>query len=305
MPLQDLVNAALAERRDANYRRARADALLAAVIGEAERLRSTGVSVRELDSDQRIGTLRLDGANLPAVPAISDPGELASWLAERFPELVTASVAVPVGRLEEVLELLDMAGLRDVAEASVVPRDLAKTLAWLGEHCKVQADPKTPHTWNVLHVDSEGHTTPVPGTTAQRPSPTWKVLVDPALQADAKAVAQAEIEDLVRELREQDARDRSDDDGQQFAAAAREAQHDAQPPVSGIMRGPLERVKALSAKVDAALARRDEYAARTTRQLADELRERGLSTAGGKEARIDRLLESDGLVAPAPAAASG
>jgi hypothetical protein len=64
---------ALAERRDANYRRARADALLAAVIGEAERLRSTGVSVRELDSDQRIGTLRLDGANLPAVPAIERP----------------------------------------------------------------------------------------------------------------------------------------------------------------------------------------------------------------------------------------
>jgi hypothetical protein len=70
----------------------------------------------------------------------------------------------------------------------------------------VQADPATPHAWNVLHVDSEGHTTPVPGTTARRPSPTWKVLVDPALQADAKAVAQAEIEDLVRELREQDAR---------------------------------------------------------------------------------------------------
>jgi hypothetical protein len=38
--LQDRVNAALAERLDADARRARADRLLAAVIGEAERLRA-------------------------------------------------------------------------------------------------------------------------------------------------------------------------------------------------------------------------------------------------------------------------
>lgn len=208
MPLQDLVNLALAERRDANYRRARADALLAAVIGEAERLRSTGVSVREFDSDQRIGTIRLDGANLPAAPVIEKLDELASWLAERVAELVRASLLVPVEKLEEVLELLEMAGLRDAVEAKVELRDFAATLEWLGEHCKVQADPDIPRTWNVLHVDSEGHTTPVPGVTARPPSPTWKVLVNPALQADAKAVARSEIEEQVRQLREQDTAER-------------------------------------------------------------------------------------------------
>lgn len=205
MPLQDLVNLALDQRRRADYERAKADALLAATIGEAERLRAAGVSVRELDSDQRIGTLRLDGANLPAAPVIEKTDELASWLAERSPELVTASVGVPVERLEEVLELLDMAGLRDGVEAKVELRDLGKTLAWLGERCKVQADPQIPRSWNVLHVDDEGHTTPVPGTTARPPTPTWKVLVDRNLKADGAAVAQSEAEEMVRQVRDADA----------------------------------------------------------------------------------------------------
>jgi hypothetical protein len=278
MPLQDLVNAALAERRDADYRRARADALLAAVIGEAERLRSTGVSVRELDSDQRIGTLRLDGANLPAVPAVSDPGELASWLAERFPDLVTASVAVPVGRLEEVLDLLDMAGLRGIAEASVAPRDLPQTLAWLGEHCKVQADPETPHTWNVLHVDSDGHTTPVPGTTARPPAPTWKVLVNKTIKADAVAVARSEIEEFVRELREQDA------DG--HAARLRAVKLADELPKSHDS----DEGRDLADKWDADAA---EYAALPRRELTRLCRDRTLLTSGTKAELVDRLIVAD------------
>lgn len=201
MSLQDLVNRALDERRDADYRRARADALLSAVIGEAERLRAAGVSARELDSDQRIGTIRLDGANLPASPVIEKTDELASWLAETAPGLATASISVPVGKLEEVLELLEMAGLRDVAEAKVAPRDLAQTLAWLGEHCKVQADPDIPHAWNVMHQDDEGHLTAVPGVTARPPTPTWKVIIARDLKTEAVAVAKAEVGELVRELR--------------------------------------------------------------------------------------------------------
>lgn len=54
--------------------------------------------------------------------------------------------------------------------------------------------------------------------------------------------------------------------------------------------------------MDAALAKREEYRGQTTRELADLLRARGLSVAGGKEERVNRLLESDGLVLARPGA---
>jgi hypothetical protein len=51
-----------------------------------------------------------------------------------------------------------------------------------------------------------------------------------------------------------------------------------------------------TAMVAAAVAARETYRARTSRDLAADLRQRGLSTEGGKEERVNRLLESDGHV---------
>jgi hypothetical protein len=201
--LQDRVNAALAERLDADARRARADRLLAAVIGEAERLRAEGAPVRELSSDQRIGTIRLDGADLPAAPVIEKLDELASWLAEHAPDLVTATIRVPVEKLAEALEALGYAGLGEgETSAAVAPRDLGETLAWLARECLVQTDPQIPRAWNVMHKDEEGHLSEVPGTTARPPVGTWKVIVDKDKKRDAIAVAVAEADDLVAALNE-------------------------------------------------------------------------------------------------------
>jgi hypothetical protein len=203
--LQDRVNAALAARDEADHARARADALLAAVIGEAERLRTSGVSVRELSSDQRIGTIRLDGADLPAAPLVDKPDELASWLAEHFPELVTAMIRVPVEKLEEALQALGYAGLDGPAvSATVAARDLGEVLAWLARECVVQADPQIPRAWNVLHRDDQGHLTPVPGTTARPPSPSWKVLVNKDRKRATLAAAQQEAEEMVALMRAED-----------------------------------------------------------------------------------------------------
>jgi hypothetical protein len=202
---------------------------------------------------------------------------------------------VPVGRLEEVLDLLDMAGLRGIAEASVAPRDLPQTLAWLTEHCKVQADPETPHAWNVLHVDGEGHTSPVPGTTARPPAPTWKVLVDRTIKADAVAVARSEIEEFVRELRVQDAADgRGRSDGQardtgRCRSAARRQRRGCHAPAADKMRTPLTRAPSMTAHPASILELTAGTASAESRPDATDVRH-------GKAELVDRALvaEPDG-----------
>lgn len=286
MSLQDRVNAALVARLDADYRRALADGLLAAVIGEAERLRSSGVSVRELSSDQRIGAIRLDGADLPAAPAIDKPDELASWLAEHFPDLVTATIRVPVEKLAEALEALGYAGLVTPAvSATVAPRDLAEVLAWLARECVVQADPQIPRAWNVLHRDEEGHLTPVPGTTARPPVPSWKVLVDKDKKRDALAVAAADAETMVADLE----RDTATPTPQDLAAAARSD-----------LRDELAETEGEEAEVRASLAHDEAHAADTAddvETLAERL-ERGMRAGDPEAAAAHAILVQGGYSTP-------
>jgi hypothetical protein len=200
--LQDLVNAAIAERLEADYRAARADAFKAAAVGEAERQRAAGVPVRELSSDQRLGALRLDAADLPAAPIVTKPEEFSSWLAEHAPALVAGLIRVPADRLEEALEALGYAGLSGpTVSAAVVPKDSEETARWLKDNTVVQADPQVSRAWNVLHRDEEGHLTPVPGTSAVQPVPQWKVIVDKDRKSGATEVARTEVEGQVAELR--------------------------------------------------------------------------------------------------------
>lgn len=215
MTLQNLVNAALGERADADYRYAKADRLKAAAIAEAERLRARGGAVRELSSDQGLGTLRLDGANKPAVPVVDKPDETSSWLAQVAPALVTASIRVPVERLAEALEVLDFAGINGPAvSAKVESRDPQETGRWLRENCVVQADPQVPRAWNVLYRDAEGHLTPVPGTSAVQPVPSWKLTVAADLKARYTATGVGEADELVQQLRQDDAAQRTDPAGE-------------------------------------------------------------------------------------------
>lgn len=207
MSLQDIVNEATAAALQAAYMKARADALKAAAVGEAERLRAEGAPVRELSSDQRLGTLRLDAAGLPAVPVIDKPDEVTSWLAEHAPHLVTASIRVPVDQLEKALDALEFhAGMAapDV-EARMDFHDRDAATRWIREHCIVQADPEAPRTWNVRLVNPDGTLTPVPGVSGIQPAPYWVVKTNDERKRDYVATAQSEVDELIRQLREQDA----------------------------------------------------------------------------------------------------
>lgn len=227
MSLLDLLNAAADAKLQSAYHDALASGLKAAAIGEAERLRSTHVPVRELNSDQGLGALRLDNDGKPAVPVIDKPEETASWLAQVEPALVQATISVPVDKLEEALEALGYAGIAGPhVTAKVESRDPDATARWLAAHCKVQADPQMPGAWNVLHVDAEGHTALVPGASAVRPSPYWVIKTNDDLRAANVATAQSEVEELVRQLREADAADR--EAGEQAAGAGQEPEHAVQ-----------------------------------------------------------------------------
>lgn len=321
MALTDLVNEATAAALDVRYREARAARLKAATVAEAERLRLAGAPVRELTSDQGLGSLRLDGEGRPVAPAIQKQDEVDGWLAQVEPSLVEALISVPPGRLAEALDILEFHGFttREVS-SRVTSRDLKATLAWLAAHCRIQPDPQIPRAWNVLHQDNEGHLTPVPGVTAVKPAPYWVVTTNDDRRKDYVATAESEVEELVRQLRQQDDLERSarDADRKDLRDDLAELED---PPRSSIeggggdrldaaypslprgIAGPMmARFQALSRGVDEALAKREDLLALTRPEVAALCRERGESTKGSKEALVDRLLIADGLVSPAPGA---
>lgn len=216
MYAQDLVNEAAAAALRSAYAAAIAAGLKAAAIAEAERARAAGLPARELTADDRTGSLRLDGAGRPAAPVISDAAATTSWLAEHAPHLVRAALTVPVDRLEEALQVLEMLGMReDTVAARVEFRDPGEAAKWLADNCTIQADPDLPGKWNVLYRQArkdgeEGATlTPVPGVSAVKPAPYWVVKTNDDMRKDHVAAAQVEVDGLVARLRQDDAAGRA------------------------------------------------------------------------------------------------
>jgi hypothetical protein len=337
MYAQDLVNEAAAAALRSAYAAALAAGLKAAAIAEAERARAAGLPARELTADDRTGSLRLDGAGRPAAPVISDAAATTSWLAEHAPHLVRAALTVPVDRLEEALQVLEMLGMReDTVAARVEFRDPGEAAKWLADNCTIQADPDLPGKWNVLYRQAredgeEGATlTPVPGVSAVK---------------HHVAAAQVEVDGLVARLRQDDAAGRAaatpdaeapdleasgsyvvteQDRARSLPQSLEEAADDPAGFAAGVaaLRARLDAVAAFRARLDAtdaetgiydgdkvgpvdwthgqrmaaAVAARETYRAQSSRELADQLRARGLSVVGGKDERINRLLESDGHV---------
>lgn len=191
MRIDDLITAAADAALDADRAAVRAARLRAAAIAEAERIRLTSKSADRWTCEQGLGVLRLDGAGKPATASISKPAEYGSWLAERAPDRVTATITVPAEQLPAALDALEFAGI-DRAEAAVLPGPGASE--FLAEQCVIQADPDIDGTWNVLHVDQAGHTSPVPGVTASRPAPRWVLTPDKDRKQDAAASASLEVE---------------------------------------------------------------------------------------------------------------
>lgn len=269
MRIDDLVTYAADAALDMAEAKARAESWKARAIGEAERIRMQAPGCREFMSGegQRLGSLRLDGADLPATASVADSAAFADYLAEHAPTYATASVTVPIDAMGLLVGAMESLGVTATVKIGVT--DAA---GFLKDRCKVIAGEQA-GTWRVLDVATEGTPVDVPGVTATRPQPTWKLIPNSELRKERVAAAV----DLV---------------GGQI-----EAMRDAPAPLAVVPDpDPVPAVQPASSAPATALGR---YAgARTVRELRAACKAAGLSTSG-TGAELQSRLDAQ------PAAAAG
>lgn len=111
--LSDLVESAAIAKIAALKHSTFAARLDAAAKAEAERLRLTGHAGDRHTT--KVGVLRCDGLNRPPTPVVEDEEAFASWVAQRRPDAVTATITVPADKLEAAIECIEFAGISDYA----------------------------------------------------------------------------------------------------------------------------------------------------------------------------------------------
>ena len=136
MRIDDLVTFASEAALEAAHAKALAEGWKARAIGEAERVRMNVPGAREfMSGDARLGALRLDGADLPAVPVITDGPALAAYLTDVAPEHAAATVTIPAADLVLLAGALESLGIDAKVTLSLIGGE-----AWLKDKCKVVAD---------------------------------------------------------------------------------------------------------------------------------------------------------------------
>uniref|UniRef100_UPI00058E48E0 hypothetical protein n=1 Tax=Kribbella catacumbae TaxID=460086 RepID=UPI00058E48E0 len=138
------------------------------------------------------GTIRLDGADAPAKPAVRDSEAFASYLAERFPHEVTATITIESAHLEAALQAFEFAGIPHNGVTAVV-RPAFQTVFLDGLLLEQEAELDEHGKRQYFGVDAKTSEV-VPGVGGSEPSPTLKVIADPA----AKRAAEYEVEDEYR-----------------------------------------------------------------------------------------------------------
>lgn len=138
------------------------------------------------------GTIRLDGADAPAKPVVRDAPAFASYLAERFPHEVTATITIESAHLEAALQALEFAGIQHNGVAAAV-RPAFQTVFLDGLLLEKEADLDEHGKQQYFAVDAKTSEV-VPGVGGSEPSPTLKVIADPA----AKRQHEYEVEDEYR-----------------------------------------------------------------------------------------------------------
>lgn len=175
---------------------ARADAWKARATGEAERIRMQTPGCREfMSGEARLGTLRLDGADLPATASVSDSAALGAYLAEHHPDQAAATITVPASMVDLLIGAMESLGV--TATVKVAPVDAA---GFLKDSCKVIAG-ETAGTWTVRDVTGET-ARDVPGVTATRPQPTWKLIPNSEMRRERIAAAIDMVDGQVEAMRE-------------------------------------------------------------------------------------------------------
>lgn len=139
----------------------------------------------------KLGQIRLDGIDPDPKPYVENEAELASWLAQRQPTEVTATIEVPADKLEAALEVLGFAEI-PIDRSEVTPRPAG--VGQLLKHATLVEDddaPKNARRWFV--VDEETGEV-VPGL-AGRLSSSPRLVVSVDKDRKAAAVDQADRED--------------------------------------------------------------------------------------------------------------
>jgi hypothetical protein len=138
------------------------------------------------------GTIRLDGADSPAKPTVKDAGAFSSYVAERFPHEVTATITIESAHLEAALEALQFAGIpTNRVEATVRPAFQTVLLDGLLIEPEVDLDEHGNRQY--FAVDAKTSEV-VPGIGGIDPTPKLVVVADPA----AKRSGEREVEDEYR-----------------------------------------------------------------------------------------------------------
>jgi hypothetical protein len=138
------------------------------------------------------GTIRLDGADAPAKPVVRDAEAFASYVAERFPHEVTATITIESAHLEAALEALEFAGVPHNGVAAAV-RPAFQTV--LLDGLLLEQEPELDASGKRQYFAVDAKTSEiVPGIGGSEPSPTLKVIADPA----AKRAAESEVDDEYR-----------------------------------------------------------------------------------------------------------
>ncbi len=195
MRIDDLVTFAADSALEAAETRARAEAWKARAVGEAERIRMQAPGAREfMSGESRLGTLRLDGADLPPTASVSDPQALAAHLAKHAPEHAAATVTVPADVMDLLLGALESLGI--TATVTLKPVDAE---GYLADQCKILPDADQPGAWTVRDVAGD-EPIDVPGITATRPVATWKLIPNNDLRRDRIHAAALSVDEQVEAM---------------------------------------------------------------------------------------------------------
>ena len=188
--LTDLIEAAAAAAVDHKRTGVIAERLTAAAKAEAERARLAGNAGDRYTT--QAGVLRCDGLTKGVAPFVEDDAAFASYVAERMPGSVTATITVPAEVLATVLDAVDATGVPWSSSVRVLNQDAAlRDLV-----VEVHPDADSPSGWVAVGADG----LPVPGVTGRRPGLRW--VLTPAKDAVKAAEAEAKeyAEDAVHAL---------------------------------------------------------------------------------------------------------
>lgn len=229
-----------------------------------------------------MGVVRLDNVGKPPRITVAKPDEWGSYLAERAPDAVRATIEIPAAWMSEALDALAFAGLpaeHVVAKVEAIP---ARAEDWLSAHARVTfADGD--HVVQEVEPGPDGTVTVVtpqiPGLQVTAEKPRLYARLEPAIKARATADALADLP----------AGGESDDTGDTgHPGGGEDATQDGGGAEPGQPAAPLEQAGVLPVEQAGDVA---DVASWDVARLRKACSDAGLRTSGNKRDLVERLTD--------------